>query len=156
MRQSPELALTQARMARGVLTKDGFLGEDRRDLTEILQADDGEVRRLGLTHGALARALGELTEAAIGGFGARVEHGRFEVCACEAMGKLPCPFGHPGLFPKTVIEARRTDTGETLDWTALGVHLVEAHGFYEGRGSLFRLDPAGVARFLGIRPGTAG
>ncbi len=150
MKQSPDLATAQARMAPGALTRDGFLGADPRDLGEILQADDGAVRRLGLTHGALAGALKALTAAALGGLGAPVAVGPFEVRADEAMGKLPCPFGHPGLYPKAVLAARRADTGEELQWTALQVHLIEAHGFYEGRGSAYRLDPETVARFLGV------
>jgi hypothetical protein len=155
MKQSPQLQAAQARMAPGVLTMDGFLGTDPRDLGEILEDDEGAVRRLGLAHEALAAALHRLTQRAIGGFGAPVVDGPFELCACEAMGVLPCPFGEPGLHPKAVIEARRTDTGERLSWTALQVHLIRAHGFYEGRGSPFRLEPPTLARFLGLQPPAA-
>ena len=152
MKQAPQLAAAQARMAPGVITLDGFLGTDSRSLGEILQDDDGEVRRLGLSHEAIGRALGALTDRAIGAFGAPVEEGPYEVCACEGMGVLPCPFGHPGLYPKAVIEALRVDTQERLSWTALQVHLIGAHGFYEGRGSAFRLAPERLSRFLRLAP----
>lgn len=152
MKQPPHLSRAQARMAPGVLTMDGFLGTDPRDLIEILQDDDGAVRRLDLRHGQLADALQRLTDAAIRAFGAPVLEGVYEVCACEGMGVLPCPFGEPGLHPKAVIEAKRTDTGQHLSWPALQVHLIREHGFYEGRGSPFRLEPRTLARFLGLRP----
>ncbi|MBE0618528.1 MAG: hypothetical protein IH608_11475 [Proteobacteria bacterium] len=152
MKQPPHLSRAQARMAPGVLTMDGFLGADSRDLIEILQDDDGAVRRFELSHAELADVLQRLTDAAIHAFGAPVREGVYEVCACEARGVLPCPFGEPGLHPKAVLEAKRTDTGQHLSWTALQIHLIREHGFYEGRGSPFRLDPVGLARFLGLLP----
>ncbi|GAB4270299.1 MAG: hypothetical protein Kow0092_24580 [Deferrisomatales bacterium] len=150
MKQPPHLARAQARMAPGVLTMDGFLGPDARDLVEILEDDDGEVRRLGLTHQAIAAALERLTRKATEALGALTREGVYEVCACETRGGLPCPFGHPGLYEKTVIEARRTDTGQKLLWTVLQVHLIGAHGFYQGKGSYFRIEPAELAAFLGL------
>ncbi len=152
MKQPPHLIRAQARMAPGVLTMDGFLGGDTRDLAEILEDDEGAVRRLGLRHDQLAAALQRLTEKAIGAFGAPVQEGLFGLCAWEAMGAIPCPFGEPGLHPKAVIEATRTDTGEHLSWTALQIHLIRGHGFYEGRGSPFRLEPEVLARFLAVQP----
>ncbi|MDW7709712.1 MAG: hypothetical protein SCH98_04495 [Deferrisomatales bacterium] len=152
MKQPPHLVRAQARMAPGVLTMDGFLGTDPRDLVEILEDDEGAVRRLGLRHDQLAAALQGLTAKAVGGFGAPVREGVFLLCAQEAMGVLPCPFGEPGLHPKAVVEATRSDTGERLSWTALQVHLIGQHGFYEGRGSPYRLEPATLARFLEVEP----
>lgn len=152
MKQPPHLQRAQARMARGVLTMDGFLGNDGRDLVEILQDDDGEVRRLGLTHARIARALEELTRKADESYGTPVDVGPYEVRALESRGGLPCPFGHPGLYEKTVIEARRHDSGATLSWTALNVHLIGEHGFYEGKGSYFRLEPDDLAAFLDLEP----
>lgn len=150
MKQPPHLERVQARMATGVITIDGFLGHDRRDLIEILQDDDGEVRRLGLTHARIAEALDHLTRRAVEAFGTPVAEGVYEVRAEEARGGLPCPFGHPGLHPKAVIQGRRTDTGDTLTWSALQVHLIGQHGFYEGEGSPFRLEPARLVRFLDL------
>jgi hypothetical protein len=41
-------------------------------------------------------------------------------------------------------------TGDEMVWTALNVHLIREHGFYEGRGSPFRIDPAQAKRALGL------
>ncbi len=152
MKQAPDLQQAQQRMAPGALTMDGFLGTDARSLIEILQADDGAVRRLGLTHAEIGAAMGVLTDQAVAAFGGVVEHGDHAVCACEAMGQMPCPFGHPGLYYKTVVEAENSATGEAMMWSVLQVHMVAEHGFYEGRGARFRLEPEAVARFLGIFP----
>ena len=153
MKQSPPLARAQARMAPGILTRDGFLGSDPRDLLEILQDDDGQVRRLGLTHERIGAAMVRLTDAALARLGAPVRVAGFEVSAVEAMGRLPCPFGHPGLYPKAEVRARRLRDGAERAWTALQVHLVREHGFYQGRGSPYRLDPADLAGFLELQPG---
>ena len=150
MKQSPLFEQAQERMAPGEITKEGFLGTDTRTLTEIIDADTAEVGRLGLTHARLAEKLEEVTHQAIFALGAPVCVGPIETSANEAMGKLPCPFGHPGLYPKAILEGCRCDTGQRLRWTALQVHLIAEHGFYEGKGSHFRLEPAEVARFLGL------
>ena len=150
MKQPPHLARAQARMAPGILTMDGFLGTDSRDLIEILQTDDGAVRSLGLTHAELGAAMAGLTDRAVAALGAVVDERGYRVCACEAMGQMPCPFGHPGLYYKTVVEAERHDNGEKMMWSALQVHMVAEHGFYEGRGSHFRLEPEELARFLDL------
>jgi hypothetical protein len=150
VKQPPHLARAQGRMAPGVITLDGFLGPDPRELIEILQDDDGVVHRLGLSHREVADALERLTHRAVEALGSPVRDGVYELQAEESRGGLPCPFGHAGLFDKTVVEARRVDTGQTLTWSALHVHLIGEHGFYEGRGSVFRLEPAVLAKFLGL------
>ena len=156
MKQAPDLQQAQQRMAPGALTMDGFLGTDPRSLIEILQADDGAVRRLGLTHAEIGAAMAVLTDRAIAAFGGMVDHGDHAVCACEAMGQMPCPFGHAGLYYKTVVEAENSATGEAMMWSVLQVHMVAEHGFYEGRGAHFRLEPEALARFLGVFPDSSG
>jgi hypothetical protein len=153
MKLSPELARVQDQMQPGCITRDGFLGEDTRPLNEILEADEQAVRRLGLTHERIADRLDELAARAREGLGTTVTvEGRFDVRAEDVRGKLPCPWTHRGLYPKTNFYLTNTSTGEQLTWTALLVHLVRAHGFYEGRGSAFRLGPREVARVLELEP----
>ena len=138
-------------MAPGAITKEGFMGTDHRSLSEIIDADTAEVVRLGLTHEKIAAKLAEVTHQAIFAMGAPVCVGVVELTANEAMGKLPCPFGHPGLYPKAILDGCRCDTDQRLRWTALQVHLIGEHGFYEGKGSTFRLEPEALARFLGLK-----
>ena len=72
----------------------------------------------------------------------------FEVRVDGVRGRLPCPFGHPGMFPKTNITVRNTRPDGQITYTDLHIHLIGEHGFYLGRGSAYRLDPGRLARVL--------
>lgn len=154
MKQSPDEKTVAERMAPGMLTRDGFLGDDPRSLAEIIDADSAAVARLGLSHGEIARRLGEAASAAVAGLGTPVRFAAHLVVVYrEAMGYLPCPWGGCGTFGKG--EFRLTDdrTGRTLLFTPLSVHMIAAHGFYEGRGSPYRLEPSDLAEMLGLGGG---
>jgi len=45
-----------------VITLNGFLGGDERDLATIIDADNAAVRRLGLTHEQIAARMEELSK----------------------------------------------------------------------------------------------
>jgi hypothetical protein len=155
MKQSPDWDRIKERMLPGRLTRDGMLGTDARSLPEIIDADDAAVLRLGLTHGRIAHRLRALQEAARERLGdAVVLHGIYEVRCEETRGIIPCPFGHPGRFLKCVTYLKHLPTGRTLQWSDLGVHMIEDHGFYQGRGAPFRLDPSDLAALLDIPPGS--
>jgi hypothetical protein len=34
------------------------------------------------------------------------------------------------------------DTSSTIRWSDLNIHLIAEHGFFEGKGSSFRIEPA--------------
>ncbi len=154
MKQSKVYAGIQGKMAPGIITRDGFLGEDRRNLVDILTADDGEVRRLGCTHQDVARRMVELRDAGMAGLGEFVDvEPHFEVRVDSVRGKLPCPFGDPGIFQKTNTTVRNRRLGRELTYTDLHIHLIGSHGFYEGKGSPFRLEPGELAEVLEAEKG---
>lgn len=127
----------------------GFLGEDERKLVQILTEDQGTVHALGLTHIGIAERLRSLTEAARGGWGdPELVDDKFFVEVHEIRGKLPCPWPHPGLYQKGFTRLENIKTGEKLVWTELSIHLIGEHGFYEGKGSPYRLDPKDLKRIL--------
>jgi len=151
VKQSPELDRVEQSMRPLYLCADGFLGNDPRKLIEILTEDQGTVTSLGLSHEVIAERLRSITERARDGWGDRVMvEDTFEVEVHEARGKMPCPWGHPGLYPKTHVKLKNRGTGETLVWSDLAIHLIEEHGFYQGRGSPYRLDPFELKRILEI------
>jgi hypothetical protein len=76
----------------------------------------------------------------------------FEVRVESVRGGLPCPFGHAGLYPKLNVAVRNLAHGGELLFTELNIHLIEAHGFYEGRGAAFRVDPDVLAQVLELEP----
>ena len=153
MKQTVQLRKIQEKMAPGVITRDGFLGSDRRNLVDILIQDEQKVRRLGISHQDLARRMIELREAGLPGLGDHLDVApHFEVRVDSVRGKLPCPFGDPGMFPKTNTTVHNRATGGELTFTDLHIHLIGAHGFYEGEGSPFRLEPAELAEVLEVVP----
>ena len=151
MKQTLAFTRIQQKMAPGVITRDGFLGEDRRNLVDILTQDDGEVRRLGYSHQEIARRMVELRDAGVSGLGEYIDvEPHFEVRVDSVRGKLPCPFGDPGIFPKTNTTVRNKRLGRELTFTDLHIHMVGSHGFYEGKGSPFRLEAAELAEILEV------
>ena len=151
MEQTVQMQKAQERMAPGAITRDGFLGDDRRPLADILLADDAAVKALALEHDAVARRMIELRDAGMAGLGEFVDVApHFEVRVDSVRGRLPCPFGDPGIFPKTNVTVRNRLTGREITYTDLHIHLIQAHGFYEGRGSSYRLEPKDLAEVLEI------
>lgn len=151
MKLSPALTRIQARMQPGILTLHGFLGTDRRNLADILEADAREVARLGLTHEQIADRLDRLAKCASAGLGTEVVcETDYRMCYHGARGRVPCPWGHPGLFDKGDVHLTRISTGETIIFSELLAHLIREHGFYEGRGSPYRIEPATLKRILDL------
>jgi len=149
MKETPGEARIRERMKPGVLCADGFLGDDRRRVGEIIDADRAAAERAGTTLDALADRLGGVLDAAVAGLGGRVElPGGQTAVWREAMGRIPCPFGGCGTFPKGEVELTGPG-GETVRFTPLSVHLLAEHGFAQGRGSRYRLEPALLARLFG-------
>jgi hypothetical protein len=152
MKQTVQMRRIQEKMAPGVITRDGFLGTDGRPLVDVLTTDDAEVKRLGLTHQGIAARMLELRDAGMAGLGDFVDVApHFEVRVDSVRGKLPCPFGDPGVFPKTNTTVRNCSSERELTYTDLHIHMIGSHGFYEGKGSPFRLEPADLAGVLEIQ-----
>jgi hypothetical protein len=148
MKQSPDEAAVLARMAPGVLCRDGFLGADARSLREILDADAAEIERLGASHAAVAGRLAEVLEQAQAAFGAPVKAARDLTAVWhEAMGRIPSPWPGSGVFPKGEVELTAAD-GRRWRFTPLSVHLIATRGFYQGRGGRYRLEPAELVDIL--------
>ncbi|KKM70603.1 hypothetical protein LCGC14_1439100 [marine sediment metagenome] len=151
MKLTPTDKRIMDRMAPGALCGEGFLGLDHRDLTEIVQADAAAVDSLGLTHEQLGHALEEVRQAATAGLGTPVAVGQgLTAVLREAMGPIACPWGGCGVFDKGEVEL--TGGGRRIRFTPLSVHLIFRHGFYQGRGSRYRIAPPELARMLGVTP----
>lgn len=151
MKQTPDLDKAQQNMRPGVITRNGFLGEDRRNLIDVLIDDEARVRRLGVTHAAIATRMRELRAAGVRGLGETISVApHYEVRVDSVRGRLPCPFVHKGLYPKTNVTVRNLKRDREVTFTDLGIHMIEAHGFYEGLGGDFRLDPEDLVAVLDV------
>lgn len=150
MKQTPELIEVQKKLAPGVLTLKGFLGDDSRDLAEIIGTDQQTLSIHGVTHSVLSAALRNLTVR-----GTDLMEGevclddRFLVRVRDDRGRIPCPW-RDGMFTKDDTEMRDQVTGKTFRWNSLSLHLIEVHGFYMGIGSDYRIDPEDLIVALGL------
>jgi hypothetical protein len=149
MKRSPDMVRLEGVLHASKLVAGGFLGSDTRALEEIIAADADALGAAGRSREAVAARMREITDAARPGIETFIPVGRnLDARVVEARGSIPCPWAHAGRYLKTLTEARRTDTGATARWSDLSVHLIEAHGFFQGRGSAFRLEPAELVALL--------
>lgn len=150
-RRAPVEAEMYAHLGPSRISAQGFLGEDARDWEDIL-ADDGRIlERLGVTRDQLVQALREAFDQAMQAGGDPVEI-RTGVMAesLECRGRVPSPFQGEGTFPKHQVRVFRQDGSQPLVITPLALHLIERHGFFQGIGSPFRIDPARAVALLGL------
>ncbi len=153
MKQTIQMNEIQERMKPGIITRDGFLGKDRRNLSDIIQEQDADVIRRGLTHGQIAARMQELRDGGKEGLGDTVAvDPHFEVSVDIARGKLPCPFGHRGLVRKTIVKVKNVKKGREITYTDMTIHLIEEHGFYQGKDSAHHLEIGDIAEILDIAP----
>ena len=154
MKQSPEEQRIIERMQPGVFCLDGFLGSDRRSLGEILDRDNSAVIGLGTTHEWIAAALEGVLDRAVAACGLPVDVAEGLVAEFhEAMGRIPCPFGD-GVYHKGEVVMTDRPTGRQYHFTPLSVHMIAAHGFFQGAGAQYRIEPEVICSLLGI--GTEG
>jgi len=151
VKQDPRLDIVEKYMMPGEISRIGFLGNDNRKLVDILLDDGQAVTSLGLNHRFLADKMEAVMEKARESFGNPVLiDGFLEVTAEDSRGTIACPFRHMGMYPKVNVQAVNIKTGESIHWTALNVHMIREHGFYEGKGSPFRVEPLDLIRILEI------
>lgn len=151
MKQTPQLQKIQENMRPGVITLDGFLGRDTRNLVDILIDDDARVKRLGYTHKVIALKMVDARDKGKRGLGDFISvEPHFEIKVDSVRGKLPCPFGDPGVFPKVNTTVRNLSLGKEITFTDLHIHFILVHGFYEGKGSAYRLEPEDLVAILEV------
>ena len=138
-------------MQAGNISRDGFLGSDRRPLAKIIRADEEELKKLNLTHQAIAGRMSYFRDKGKRGLGGFVKvKPHFEVSCEVARGFLPCPFDESGKHRKTIVIVRNLRLRKEITFSDMNIHLIAAHGFYEGKGSPFRLEPVDLAQILEI------
>jgi alkanesulfonate monooxygenase SsuD/methylene tetrahydromethanopterin reductase-like flavin-dependent oxidoreductase (luciferase family) len=127
----------------------GFLGNDSRQSWHIIDADMAELSRRSLTPGQLAQRMRQITRQATEHLGSPVQIAAdLQAQVEETRGFLVCPWAHPGRFAKRVTTLTNTRTGRTISWSDLNIHLIEQHGFFEGKGSPFRIEPAELVELI--------
>jgi hypothetical protein len=145
-------------MRPGAMSAKGFLGKDER-LLDVLAGDNRYVvDRLGLTHQELARHLHLLGAVALKhseeGSVEITYHGKkFRLAARLSRGYQDSPF-KDGTKTNCNLTVVNMANGKKLGYSLLVPHMMERYGFYEGKGTPYRVEPKVVLEVLDfIKPG---
>lgn len=151
MRQSPEFTKIQENMKPGAISVHGFLGEDIRNLKDIIEEDNKNILSLDLTHSDIADRMQYFTDIAVKELGNSITlENKFIVSMDDHRGTLPCPFRDNYMAPKRNTRFENIKLGKTVYWSDLNIHMIREHGFYEGKGSFFMIDTKEIAKILGL------
>ena len=149
MKESPQDRKIEGLLRSSRLAAGGFMGHDTRSVQEVIDADAGELSKLGLTKEQVGERMREITKVAISGLGSWVQIGDdLAGKVDEAKGWLICPWPHKGKLAKRITVVKVIKTGEIIRWSDLNIHLIGEHGFFEGKGSGFRIEPREIARII--------
>ncbi len=148
-KKSPHLQRLEEVLHSSKLVYGGFMGTDTRSVLDVIDADLTELSRLDITVEHIAARMQEITNIAQNGLGnwVKIDENR-QAMTEEAKGTLVCPWPHPGKFAKRVTTVKLNETGQTIRWADLNIHLIAMHSFFEGRGSVFRIAPEELIRII--------
>ncbi len=149
MKQSPDNRRLEEILRSSKIVGQGLLGTDTRRVEEIIEADRATLSNLALTPTQVAFRMQYITNQAIQVLGnwADIDDQR-KARVQEAKGRLICPWPHPVYCDKRVTILRRIDLNSEIQWSDLNIHMIGEHGFFEGRGSRFRLEPQGLVSMI--------
>jgi len=151
MKQTPEFDKIQQQMKKGVITLDGFLGDDTRNLVDIIASDSMTVNRLNTTCKAIADRMEYFKNLGLTGLGEFISvDDTFDVKVDSVRGLLPSPFGGKGMYGKINTTVVNKKTGRSIVYTDLHIHFIADHCFFEGKGSPFRLEPEDLVTVLEV------
>ena len=149
MKESPQNKKLEEMLRSSKLVAGGFLGQDPRSISEIIDSDMSDISRSGYTVEQIAARMREITNQAVLFLGNRSEIDKKRLAKVEeAKGSLVCPWPHSGRFAKRVTTVKLNETGQTIKYSDLNIHLIEEHSFFEGRGATFRLEPKRLIKII--------
>ncbi len=142
MKESPQTRKLEQILRSSKLVAGGFMGDDSRSFIEIIDTDSLQVSKLGYTTEQIAARMQAITDTAKTRLGNWIKiDNKLKAVVEEAKGSLACPWPHLGRYFKRVTTVERYDTGATIRWSDLNIHLIAKHSFFEGRGAMFRIEP---------------
>ena len=142
MKETPKELKIHNNLSAGVMSASGFLGDDERHYHEIIEDDRILLNQLGVSTEQLAERMEYFSNKAFESYdGPVVIDEKFKVFYDSYRGKILCPFSHPGVFRKGSITLTNLENNIEVCWTPLNIHMIKEHCFFEGKGSLHRLEP---------------
>lgn len=142
MKQDPKSEKLEKVLRSSVLVAHGFMGDDKRTVNEVIESDLRVLEKLGSNTEVLTQRMQQITNQAIKGLGTWVKISeRLTARVDEAKGSIVCPWPHTGKFAKRVTILKNEISGVSISWSDLSIHMIKEHGFFEGKGSMLRVDP---------------
>ncbi|MBN2621460.1 hypothetical protein JXB22_10270 [candidate division WOR-3 bacterium] len=149
MKKSPQQEKFEKMLDASKFSACGFMGNDKRTVWEIIDADTAMLEKLGTTREKIARRMREITDQGIRGLGDWVKvSDTLMAMVNDARGTIPCPWAHNVRCLKRITIVERTDIDKRVRWSELSIHLINDHGFFQGKGSPYRLEPETLAAIL--------
>lgn len=142
MKKSPQERKLEKLLRSSKFSASGFMGNDRRNLWEIIDEDASEIMKAGKTMEEIAQRMRQITDTAKKGLGDWVHVSKtIKASVDDNRGMIPCPWPHHFRSLKRITTVQHIPTETIIRWSELNIHLIEEHGFFEGRGSAFRIEP---------------
>ncbi|MBN1782834.1 hypothetical protein JW948_16980 [bacterium] len=151
MKLTPEEKKLEKNFRPGALSKDGFLGTDTRHVHDIIRADAAVLASLHIGAERIAARMQYFLDCGKEGLEQTVTFGGHTVQIRWDRGKIPCPFGHAGVYPLIHVTLENRSLNRTLKYASLSIHLIRSHGFFGGRGSVYRIDPENAVQVLDLK-----
>ena len=142
MKESPQTRKLEQMLRSSKLVAGGFMGTDSRSVAEIIDADTCELTKLGYTAEQITSRMQAITNTAKAGLGnwVRIDD-KCQAVVAEARGFTICPWPHSGHCAKRVTTVEQLDSNQAIHFSDLNIHMIAEHGFFEGKGSPFRIEP---------------
>lgn len=170
-------SLIELRMRPGAYSLGGFLGLTE-SLESVIAQDRQALSALGISHEQIADELEHLLESVEeqrnlllfrrdsgrdfpqfskdclpGTDSGYLVGDKFQFFISGSRGLQPCPWGcEPDRRSSFDFLILNRQSGEYATGPGLIIHLIRHHHFFEGRETVYRMDPAQVARVLGLVP----
>ena len=149
MKQTPKEITIQERLKPGVVSLDGFLGNDNRHYHEIIAEDLEKLKALNITKEEIADRLQYFTDLALmNNDEEAIIDDIYQVHYLTERGKMASPFMDRGLVAKGSITLANTLNNLKVCWTPLNISMIRNHGFFEGKGATHRLEPETLVKAI--------
>lgn len=148
--------MTNSKLGTSTYSGVGFLGSDKRSIRMISTQDQKLLRKLGITRKTLVTALKKAMTKAQSAFGAEIKVKKGVIAVEQSSrGILPCPLCDHRTAKGEIILSK-PESGLKLSLTPLSLHLIEKHAFFQGKGSVYRVDPKVAVDLLGLKSRSRG
>jgi hypothetical protein len=127
----------------------GFIGSDPRSIDQIIAEDTAVLTGLGISRQDFVLRLKNVYEKAKNSFGSPVSiTAESAAVFYDSRGKIPSPFEGDGVFEKGEAVVTGVKSNQQIIITGLSIHLIEKYGFFQGKGTRYRIDPELAVRLL--------